>query len=549
MGGRHAKKKSQNFITGAMILSASGILVKIVSACFRIPLTNLIGYEGMGYFNSAYTIYNFLVTIAAAGLSVVVAKMISESIALGKHKDIGGIMRCAYSTYIILGIIGSVVIFLCADPLAMLLKNAKAAPALRAVAPAIFLVSFISAYKGYTQGYSDMTPTAVANLIEVLVKLFCGLGFAYYMQTKVADPTGEDLPLVVAGAVVGVTFGSFLSLVYMFLRYRSVKKQKSAEIPSEALQGPATPYRTILRKFIRLAIPITIGSVVSNLANVIDLFLVMRRLETLPGVTEEIANGIYGAYSSMATSIYNMPSSILLSIGVSALPAISTAFALRDEQKLTGTVNSSIKMCTLLAFPCAMGMTVFAGPILSLLYIDAEGVAIATPLLAILGPAFLFMSLAQLSTPILQAVGRADIPVRNIAIISAVKVALNYILIGIPAIGIKGAAISNVVIYLLFMVLNFTSVKKITGVKVDMVNVYLKPLLSAFCCCAASYFIYTLIDGVMRPRIATILAIFIAAVIYAVLILYTKTLRQDDIKFFPNSKKIQKMLEKRKWIG
>lgn len=225
MRGKHAKKKSQNFITGAVILSVSGILVKIISACFRIPLTNLIGYDGMGYFNSAYTIYNFLITVAAAGLSVVVAKMISESLALGKYRDVGNIMKSAYSTYIVIGIVGSVVVFFGADWIAALLNNTKAAPALRAVAPAILLVSLVSAYKGYTQGHSNMTPTAIANLIEVLIKLFCGLGFAFYMQKQVADPKGEDLPLVVAAAVIGVTFGSFLALVYMFFKYRSIKKR------------------------------------------------------------------------------------------------------------------------------------------------------------------------------------------------------------------------------------------------------------------------------------------------------------------------------------
>ena len=534
MRGKHAKKKSQNFITGAVILSVSGILVKIISACFRIPLTNLIGYDGMGYFNSAYTIYNFLITVAAAGLSVVVAKMISESLALGRYRDVGSIMKSAYSTYIVIGVVGSVVVFFGADWIAALLNNTKAAPALRAVAPAIFLV--VSAYKGYTQGHSNMTPTAVANLIEVLIKLFCGLGFAYYVQTQVADPQGEDLPMVVAAAVIGVTFGSFLALVYMLIRYRSMKKQSAAEAPENALQDQATPYRKILRRFIHLAIPITIGSIVSNLANVIDLFLVMRRLCTLPGVTEEIANGLYGAYSSMATTIFNMPSSILLSIGISALPAISAAYTIRDERRLTLTVNSSLKMCTLLAFPCAVGMSVLAGPILELLYADRAGTAIATPLLAILGPAFLFMSLAQLSTPILQAVGRADIPVRNIVIISVVKIVLNYILIAIPSIGIKGAAISH-------------ALYRVTKVKTDVKNVYVKPLLAALGCGAAALLTYTLLNGMIRQGFATIFAILAAVLVYAVLILFTKTLREEDIKFLPNSKKILKILEKRKWIG
>lgn len=170
-------------------------------------------------------------------------------------------------------------------------------------------------------------------------------------------------------------------------------------------------------------------------------------------------------------------------------------------------------------------------------------------MLAILGPAFLFMSLAQLSTPILQAVGRADIPVRNIVIISVVKIVLNYILIAIPSIGIKGAAISNVVTYLILMILNFAALRKVTKVKTDIKSVYVKPLLASLGCGAAALLTYTLLNGMIRQSFATILAILAAVLVYAVLILFTKTLKEEDIKFLPNSKKILKILEKRNWIG
>ena len=537
-------QSGQNFITGAAILAVAGVLVKVISACFKIPITNLVGAQAMSYFNTAYTVYNLLINISSVGLSVAVAKCISEYVALGQHRDVKSVIKAANTTLVVAGLVCSLVFFIFAENIATWLNNPLAAPACRVMSPAILFVAVLSVYKGYAQGYSNMVPSAISNIIEVLSKLVFGLGGAYVMIKL-----GYDMPLVMAGAVGGVSFGALLSMLYLMLSKHILKRKVDKIYPITDLTPPPTRFQSVLKKFIWIAIPVTVGSLTSNLASTIDLAIVMRRLTEIPGVTTEVANTLYGAYSSMSQTVFNMPATIIISIGVSVLPAISAAFALNQKDRLNNTLNTAIKLCTLVAMPCSFGMTVLAGPILNLLYSSAEDIAVATPPLAYLGMAFFFMCCAAVCTPLLQAVGKAMIPVVNIIIASVIKIICNYILVAIPDVGIDGAAISNIVLYVVLFALDFIALRRITKTRADIKSVYIKPLLGGILCGVVAWSGHAILSGVISDGLATIVAIGLAAVAYVGFILFSKTIKREDIEFLPKAKKIEKILEKRNWIG
>jgi stage V sporulation protein B len=190
-----------------------------------------------------------------------------------------------------------------------------------------------------------------------------------------------------------------------------------------------------------------------------------------------------------------------------------------------------------------------SGPILDLLFSDVTGIAIATPLLGYLGAAFFFMCCAAIFAPLLQAVGRASIPVINTAIAIAVKIVCNYILVAIPEIGINGAAISNIVLYVVLFALNLIALRRITKVRTDVKSVYIKPLIGGALCGLTAWGVYALIGSRLGNSISTILSIGVAAVVYFVFILFSKTIKKEDVEFLPKAKKIEKILEKRNWIG
>ncbi len=538
-------RSGQNFITGAAILGVAGVLVKIISACFKIPLTNIVGSDAMLYFTNAYTIYTALINISAAGLSVAVAKCISEYVALGRYRDIKSVTRAANLTFVIIGLICSVVFFVFAEEISLLISGTtKSAPACQAMAPAILFVSVQSVFKGYAQGYSNMTTSAVGNIIEVLIKLVFGLGGAYLLLNM-----GFDMPIVMAGAVGGVTFGSFVSMLYLMISKKVLQRRYDRIYPIVEQTPPEASFLSVMKKFIWIAFPITVGSLASNLGSTVDLAIVQRRMLELPGATTEMVEHWYGAYSSMAYTVFQMPYTIIISIGVSVLPAVSAAFALKQQGRLQTTVNTAIKLCSLVAMPCSFGMLALSGPILDLLFSDEKGIAIATPLLAYLGVAFFFMCCAAIFAPLLQAVGRASIPVINTGIAIAIKIICNYFLVATPGVGINGAAISNIVLYGVLFALNLIALRCITKTRSDVKSVYIKPLIGGALCGLTAWGVYALLSLVISNSLATIVAIGLAAIVYVFFILFSKTIKKEDIEFLPKAKKIEKILEKRNWIG
>lgn len=540
--GVSARRESggQNFLTGALIISLAGLVVKVISMLFRIPLTNLVGGTGMGYYGVAYSVYNFMITIAASGLSVAISKIVAESVSTGKHKDVKTVIKVAFSTFIVIGAVLTLIVFFFSKPIAVLMKNTQVDIILKAVAPAILIVSVTSVIKGYFQGYANMIPTSIANLIEVFGKLAFGLGIASFMQSK-----GFDLPYVVAGAVGGVTLGSLLALIYLIIRILADRNRKTNKYASD-LQGDT--YKQMMKRFMILLIPIAIGSLTSTLANLIDTGMVFDRLQTISWIDEERANYLFGLYSSYAETVFNVPVTVLLTICVPVIPAISSAFALKDAEKVNHTVNSSMKLCMLFAMPCAVGLCVLAEPVLDLLYHNPEEVSKAAELLMVMAPSIIFVCASQLITPILQAIGKTYIPVINIFIASIVKIVLNYFLIADPRLNIMGAIISNIIMYLVLLALNFLSMRRYLTIKLNLVDIFLKPAIGALACGAAAYGCHYFTSGLLGGKVATLLSVAVAAVVYFVIVFSLRILTKEDVEMLPKGKKIQKVLEKLHWV-
>ena len=535
------KSSGQNFLTGALIISLASFVVKVISMLFRIPLTNLVGSTGMGYYGVAYTVYNLMITISASGLSVAISKIVAESVSLGKHKDVKTVIKVSFSTFIVIGALLTLIVFFFSKPIAGMMKNTQVDIILKAVAPAILIVSVASVIKGYFQGYANMIPTAIANLIEVLGKLAFGLGIAYYMQIK-----GFDTPYVVAGAVGGVTLGSLLSLIYLVIRILADRSRKN-QAHNDDLAGDT--YKQMIKRFMILLIPIAIGSLTTTLANLIDTGMVFDRLQTISWINEERANYLYGLYSSYAETVFNVPVTVLLTICVPIIPAISSAFATKDKLKLNSTVNSSMKLCMLFAMPCGVGLCVLAEPVLALLYRNPEEVSKAAELLQVMAPSIILVCAAQLITPILQAIGKTYIPVINIIIASIVKIVLNYFLIADPRLNVMGAVISNIIMFLVLLVLNVLSMRRYLTVKINLVDIFLKPAIGAIACGAAAYGLHYITKDILGGKIATLLSVLAAAVIYFVIVFSLRILTKEDVEMLPKGKKIQKVLEKLHWVG
>ncbi|MBQ9534783.1 MAG: polysaccharide biosynthesis protein [Clostridia bacterium] len=526
------KAKSGNFIQSTFILMAASIIVKVIGALFSVPLTNLYGADGTAIFNVAYYIYTAMFIISTAGLPVAVSKMVAEAKALGRNREVKRIASVAFRTFICVGVFFTLVMVLGVDAFTHF-GGANCRYAVLAVAPTIFFTCIISAIRGYYQGLSNMVPTAISQVIEALGKLIFGLAAAFYLMKK-----GYVLDIVVAGAIGGVTVGTVLSAIYIVI-VRIRDKRHEARIVED--DGQCLSGREILKKLIKLTIPITVGASVLSLTNLIDTFLVLRRLQDGCMMTEPAAQYLYGAYG-MAVKFFNLPQTIIVGIGVSIIPAISRALALSSHDRAKSLTESSLRLTGLLAFPCAVGLGVMPRQVMLLLYPRVpEDVAVAAPLLTLLTPAVILVAMVSVTNALLQAMGKINSPVRSMTIGGVVKLVTNFILVGTASINIKGAPIGTCLCYGTITVLNLISIWR-AGMRFSFSRVFLKPLLSAGVMGVFAWLLSSPFCKVLGNTVGTLATVAAAAVIYVLMLIAVRALPKEDILMLPKGEKIAKIL-------
>lgn len=515
---RDGLKRQQSFVQGAAVLIAANLTVKVIGAVFRIPLDQLLGKSGMGLFNVAYVLYTTMLVISTAGLPVAVSKMVAESNSLGRTREARRIARTAGVVFAAVGAAFSGILYWGAETLSALVGNSAAAPAVRAIAPSVFCVALISVIRGYFQGLNDMKPTALSQLIEALGKLLLGYGLAYTASTR-----GLPLEQCAAAAVTGVTIGEIASAVYLVLRL-CVRGRR----PEAALNDFVRPYGKLLHELFAVAIPITIGSSVMSLTNLLDVALVMNRLQST-GYTSAQANALYGAYSNRAITMFNLPQTVILGLAVSVLPVLSGAFARQNFTQASRTIGAAVRLTLLLAFPAGAGYLVLGEPIVDLLFgIDSVS---AGELLRILGLAVPMLAMVSLTNAILQAFGKPFAPVKNMLLGGAVKLAGNYFLIG--SIGIYGAPVSTVLCYAVIAAANLRAVGRCMPALPPVWESCVPPLMASIGMGACARVMYTGFAPVLGSGGAVVLSIGSAAVIYIGLLRLLGALHREDILLMP----------------
>ena len=524
-------QKSNTFFGGAAILAISIAIVKVIGALYKIPLGRILGDVGFGHFNNAYAIYNLLLMVSTAGLPVAMSKTISEANALNRRNQVDRVFRVCLVTFVILGTISSLVMFLFAQDLANLQGDSLAAPAVRVMALSCFFVCAMSAYRGYAQGHSDMVPTAVSQVLEALTKLLVGLALAWYILYL-----GFGSEYSAAGAIGGVTVSGLVSLVYlMILHHRRGRRRSLAPTDDK----PESAGR-ILKTLLAIAIPITLSSPVVPITTYLDTVQVQNLLQSALGYTEELAVSLYGCYQK-AVTIYNLPAAFMVSLTACIVPAVSAALTQKDTLGAGKIAESALRVGSLLALPAGVGLAVLSAPIIQMLYPETNQ-EVASHCLFVLGIASVFVCMMLLCNAILQANGRAGLPIWFIAIGSAVKLLVNFMLVQIPAVGIKGAPMGTLVCFVLVAVLELIAIKRVTPHPPRYLRVFVKPTIAAVLMGAAAWAAYGLLSTHLSNALAVVGAIVIACLVYAVLVLALRIVSREDLSLMPKGDKIAKLL-------
>ncbi|MBR4308209.1 MAG: polysaccharide biosynthesis protein [Oscillospiraceae bacterium] len=550
----HTEEKS-NFLVGATILSAATLIVKVIGMFYKIPLKAVIGDQGFAYFTAAYDIYTVLLVISTTGLPVAMSRMVSEAHTLGNGKQMQRIFKTALFAFMTIGLLGTGAMMLFPNALADMMKTPKASYSIFALGPAVFFICFASACRGFFQGQGDMRPTAFSQIIEAAGKLFLGLSFAFIVMKL----TGSEA--YSAGATIaGISVGAGCAALFIFIRRSRNRKYV------EDLGGRAISVKATACKLLSIAIPITIGAAGLQLINLLDSMTVIRRLlhasegdgaiintilniarenpstdQSLAQDGAEIAKGIY----SFCQTIFNLPTSLMPCITVSIIPAITAALTRKDHLGVSQVQHSALRVMSLIAAPCAVGLFVLAEPIMSILGgYEGDRLTIAATLLALLAPTILVNSVSTMSTAIMQAHNHMVIPVINTLIGGVLKVCINYVLVGNPNIGILGAPIGTFVCFLVIMSLNLIAMKRVLDDPPKLIPCVWRALLAALIMGVVAYFTYTVLMGLLHSyTICCFAAIAVAGITYLLLVALFKVLTYDDCLLLPKGEKIAKILK------
>ena len=544
-------QKQNTFFGGAAILAMGILVVKLIGMFYKIPLVNIIGEQGTADFNNAYNIYAVLLTISTAGLPVAVSKLVSEANALGRRSQVRRTFRLALILFLVLGFVSFLVMFFRADWLAGLMNDSKAAPGIQALAPAVICVGCLAAFRGYTQGHSNMTPTSVSQIIEALCKLVIGLGLAYWLVQA-----GQPAEVAAAGAITGVTVGTVVALAYMVIHSVVTRGQES-----RLANDVADPSSTILKNILRIAIPITLSSSMVGIVTVIDSSLVQGQLQrvlledpdcwalytnfvdfsalesalaawtanlpagggadmatlsrqveyalsiqaqgtaltaldsaalTLHEMLESISRTLYGNYGG-ALNIYNLPTSLMAAITASVIPAVSAVLARRDKKGAARISGSALRITALLAFPMSVGLFVLGTPIIRLLFATLNA-DLAGPLLSTLGLATVFVCMMLVCNSILQAHGFVNLPVVVMVLGGVVKIITNYNVVAIPNMGIFGVPMGNILCFGLCLILDLIVISRVIPNRPKYSTIFVKPLIASAVMGGGAWAVYGLLS-------------------------------------------------------
>ena len=544
------KNSKQNYLTGAAILSISTILVKIIGMLYKIPLKRLIGDANFGYFNTAYDIYSVMLVVSVTGLPVAMSRLVSEAQALGNGRQVKRIYQTSLLAYLVLGTLGSGIMMLFPRWLAStVMHNPGAYYSILALSPAVLCICIASACRGFFQGQGNMKPTAISQVIEALCKLILGLSLAWLVLRNTGDG-----PKASGATILGVTVGSLLSAIYLVIARRRAAREL------DSMGGKVRSVQSTMKALLAIAVPITIGAAGLQIIALIDSSTVMSRMLSSAATVQAGTDSVMGRLIAIAAekhpadtakgmynfcqTVFNLPLAFIPNITAAIIPAITDQLTRKNMRGVRMVQDSSLRLMSLIAAPCAVGLFVLSRPIIQLLGgYSGQLLDMASTILSLLSLTILIYSISNMASAIMQAHGFVFLPVFNTIIGGVLKVLMNYILVGNPNISIVGAPVSTFLCFTVVMALNLFAMHRVLRRAPKVIPNIWRSCLAAIVMGAATYIVYFLLSKLISSVVVCCgFAIIIAVIVYAILVVVFRAITYDDCMFLPKGEKIAKIL-------
>ncbi len=526
-------QKSKRIVSGAALLLIGSVVAKMLGALYRIPLTNVLGAEGMGMYQLVFPVYALFMVLATAGIPTALSRTVAEKRATGESTK--KYLSVSMLALFLLGLIFATIMAVFSKFLAQKQGNADTYPGFLIIAPAIVCVCVISGFRGWFQGEMYMLPTALSNVVEQVVKLSVGLGLSYALAKR-------GVVYAVCGALLGVTVSEIATVLYMLLTYlvRSAKQKKenalTARVAVERAEGDVAKRarfritKAEAKGILHVALPIAAVSVLMPLSSFFDSVIVVNMLKVF-GLEKSVATAQYGIISGPVNSLINMPVVAIMSLAVAIVPSVSASRVTRDIDGVMLKSSLCVRLAYLLGIPFAFYLAVFAKNVIGALYPDLSygNAIVAVNVLRITAANVVFLSTMQIYVSLLQALDKTKYAVLSLVCAIIVKIVLGVVLT--RYIGINGAAIASLSLPVVSYFGTLLSYYKICGLRLEK-NVGLNlvsGVIMALCGIAICSFI--------QNDIASLAVGFIVCLlVYVWLAFLFNLIGKDDIPHLPLKK-------------
>lgn len=513
-----------SFVRGAFILMAAALVTRLIGVFQRLPLYWMIGAEGNGLYTASYDYYAVVLGLSTSGINVAIAKQVAERMAVGDAAGARRVFRLSAWLMGIVGLVMSVAFYFASPFLASRgFGNPAAYLSFVAVAPAIFLVSLMAPYRGWFQGVQVMTPVGASLVVEQLARVVAMLALAYVLLPR-------GLHWAAAGAATGAAVGAVAGLIYLLYAYaRGWFLQTSGSVQAPPLSAPGESAWSILQQTIRLAVPVSLASLMLQLFMLLDTNLVLHRL-AVAGFDLKAATSAFGQLKGPATVLVNLPTVLTFAIANALVPAISEARVLGRTDQIQRHAAAAVRMSLWITIPALVGLYLLASPIQMLLFHDPGAGAVTRALAG----AAIFLPLQMTSSAILQGLGRVTAPVWNLAAGALVKLVLTWKLTADPSLGVNGAAYATAAGFFVAAALNLSLAQWYVGSVIEWMSMVIKPCLAATAMGLAVLGTYGWLYGLWPSNtVATLASIALGVVVYGLGMGLLGGIRAEDLEAAP----------------
>lgn len=535
-------KKESNFVVQGSILAAAGIIVRLIGILYRVPMTNIIGNEGMGYYTTAFNVYNIILILSSYSLPLAVSKMVSASIAKGQYRNSVRILKAALVYATIVGGTACYIIWHFGDFFADTVFNMPfSVYALRTLAPTIWIMAYLGVLRGYFQGHGTMVPTAFSQIFEQIVNAVISVTAAGVLfkvgidSNRVYQTTGYPEAFGAAGGTIGTGAGAlaaFLFVLLVFALYRPIVKRRCKRDRS----GVRDSYGHISTTFFFTAVPVIISSTVYNISSVIDNSMMSYGMEALGRGTEFLS--LWGIYNNKYMLLVHVPLAMANSLSSSLIPSLSGAVARKERSAVLAKTGLVIRFAMLIAIPAAVGLTVLALPINNLLFRN-EGNDQAAVMMLVGSSAVVFLSLSTVTNAILQGINHMSTPIKNAAISLFLHVIALYVMLMVFKMGIYSVLFSNILFALFMCILNGLAIKKYLRYRQEIRKTFVLPAIASAIMGAVAYGVYKggyLITG--SNVLSMVFTLVAAVAVYSILLLKLRCIEEDELYTMPGGVKL-----------